>query len=183
VFVKPTGGWADATQTAKLTASDGATDDLLGFSVAVSGATIVAGAPPATVGGNSFQGAAYVFVKPTGGWADATQTAKLTASDGAAGDSLGYSVAASGGTIVAGAIGATVSGHSGQGAAYVFVKPEGGWADATQTAKLTASDGAAGDTLGVSVAVSGNTIVAGALGATVSGHSRQGAAYVFQPRR
>jgi hypothetical protein len=70
-----------------------------------------------------------------------------------------------------------------QGAAYVFVKPAGGWADATQTAKLTASDGAAGDALGFSVAVSSDTIVAGAVGTAVSGHSFQGAAHVFHPRR
>jgi hypothetical protein len=91
-------------------------------------------------------------------------------------------VAVSRDTIVAGAVGATVNGNSGQGAAYVFIKPARGWADATQTAKLTASDGAAGDNFGASVAVSGDTIVAGALGATVNGNSRQGAAYVFGPR-
>ena len=47
----------------------------------------------------------------------------------------------------------------------MFVKPAGGWASATETAKLTASDGAAGDDLGQSVAISGDTIVAGAFGA------------------
>ena len=55
-------------------------------------------------------------------------------------------------------------------------------ATATQTAKLTASNGAARDFLGDSVAVSGDTIVAGAPGATVNGHARQGAAYVFPCR-
>jgi hypothetical protein len=180
VFVEPAGGWANATQTAKLTASDGAADTALGVSVAVSGNTIVAGASGATVGGNSGQGAAYVFVEPAGGWANATQTAKLTASDGAAFSSLGHAVAVSGATIVAGAFGATLSGNTDEGAVYVFVEPAGGWANATQTAKLTASDGAQGDELGTSVAVSAGTIVAGApfvsLGAP---GSYQGAAYVF----
>src|SRR5262249_37478102 len=55
------------------------------------------------VGSHSFQGAAYVFEKPAAGWASASETAKLTASDGAAGDSLGTSVAVSGDTVVAGA--------------------------------------------------------------------------------
>jgi hypothetical protein len=48
-------------QRAKLTASDGATNDHLGLSVSISGDTVVAGADGAAVGGNESQGAAYVF--------------------------------------------------------------------------------------------------------------------------
>ena len=71
VFVKPPGGWGNTTETAKLTASDRAVDDDFGYSVAISGDTIVvaAGSPTAA-------GTAYVFVKPAGGWADATETAR-----------------------------------------------------------------------------------------------------------
>ena len=87
VFTEPGSGWANMTQTAKLTASDGAADDRFGDSVSISGNTVVVGAPNATVGGNSGQGAAYVFTEPGSGWANMTQTAKLTASDGAADDS------------------------------------------------------------------------------------------------
>jgi hypothetical protein len=90
--------------------------------VAVSGHTVVAGAPFATVNGHQFQGAAYVFVKPPGGWASETQQAKLTASDGAFDDMFG-SVAASRDTVVAGAAFATVNGHGIQGATYVFGLP------------------------------------------------------------
>jgi len=181
VFVEPTGGWANATQTAKLTASDGAPEDQLGNSIAMSGDTIVAGAEGVTVDGNAGQGAAYVFVEPTGGWVDAYQTAKLTASDGGAGDGLGLqgTVAISGDTVVAGAQDATVGANAAQGAVYVFVEPTGGWANGTQTAKLTASDGGAGDTLGSSVAISGDRIVAGAQDATVGANADQGAVYVF----
>ncbi|MCP4373695.1 MAG: hypothetical protein GY797_37180, partial [Deltaproteobacteria bacterium] len=91
------------------------------------------------------------------------QTAKLTASDGAAYDRFGYSVAVSENTVVVGAQGDADNGIE-TGAAYVFVKPGSGWADMPQTAKLTASDGAAGDHFGYSVAVSGDTVVAGAVG-------------------
>jgi len=180
VFVKPTGGWSSGTQAAKLSASDGAMDDSLGVSVGVSadGSTVVAGAA-ATVSGHFEQGAVYVFVKPTGGWSSGTQAAKLTASDGAGGDLLGVSVgvSADGSAVVAGAA-ATVGGHIGQGAVYVFVKPAGGWSSGTQAAKLSASDGAGGDLLGVSVGVSadGSTVVAGAPQPTVGS---KGAVYVF----
>ena len=166
VFTQPASGWTDETQAAELTASDGAYGDGLGSSVAVSGATIAAGAPQATVNGNLEQGAVYVFTRVGGTW---TQAAQLTASDGAAYNYLGSSVAVSGTTIAAGAPGATVNGNFYQGAVYVFTKPAGGWADETQAAELTASDGADGDGLGYSVAVSGSTIAA----------ADQGVVYLF----
>ena len=122
MFTRPAGGWATGTQTAKLTAKDGATDDELGFSVAVSadGSTVVAGANGATVSNGARPGAVYVFTRPAAGWSGpGTQTAKLTATDGATNDALGDSVAVSadGSTTVAGAPGA----NSHEGVAYVFV--------------------------------------------------------------
>jgi len=176
VFVKPSGGWAEATQTAKLTASDGAAWDNFGDSVSVSGDTIVVVAGYDDDSGSN-SGSAYVFVKPDGGWSDATQTAKLTASDGAANDNFGESVSVTGGTIVAGAYGDDDNGSL-SGSAYVFVKPSGGWSDATQTAKLTASDGTANDHFGISVSVSGDTIVVGAPHDNDNG-TESGSAYVF----
>ncbi len=181
VFEKPSGGWANATQTAELTASDGAGGDWLGGAVAVSGNTVVAGAYGNNVGPHVAQGAVYVFEKPGTGWANATQTAELTASDGAEEDYLGWSVAVSGNTVVAGALNHNhINGNTGQGAAYVFERPSGAWANATQTAELTASDGAADNYLGESVGVSGNTVVAGARGHEVGSEAFQGAAYVFE---
>ncbi len=178
VFVKPAGGWTSGTQTAKLTASDGASWDRFGISVGVSGNTVVVNAWNSTVSGGHESGAVYVFVRPAGGWANGTETAKLTASDVAA-DLRGLSLAISGDTVVAGARLNDVVGHDAQGSAYVFVKPAAGWSSGTETATLTASDGAAGDYFGNSVAVSGGMIVAGAPYAEVSGHFDGGAAYVF----
>ncbi|MBV9594001.1 MAG: hypothetical protein JO147_09460, partial [Actinobacteria bacterium] len=158
-------------QQAELTAAG---TDELGASVAVSGDTIVAG----TTTGAGGHGAVYVFTMPAGGWQDATQTAVLTASDGASGDAFGRSVAIDGNTVVAGAPGHQVGSNAGQGATYEFTMPAGGWRDATETAELTASGGAAGDALGSSVAVSGQTIAAGAPGPS-SGSSVPGAVYEF----
>ena len=69
-----------------------------------------------------------------------------------------------------------------QGAAYVFVKAGTGWVSMTETAKLTASDGAADDGFGISAAIDGDTVVAGAAGAAIGSNTQQGAVYVFQPR-
>src|SRR5580704_4662182 len=87
----------------------------------------------------------------------AIKTAKLTASDGQQFDTLGWNVAISGNTVAVGAPGATIGSNVGQGAIYIFVKPASGWANMTQTAKLTASDGQADSLLGRGVAISGNT--------------------------
>ncbi len=180
VFTRDSGVWG---QKAKLTASDAAANDEFGISVAVHGNTIVVGAhqdDDATNGDNS--GSAYVFTKPAAGWATATETAKLTASDAAADDEFGISVAVDGDTIVVGAHLHDANTISNAGAVYVFEAPSGGWATATETAKLTASDGAANDDFGISVAVYGDTVVVGAykhdVGVGTDG-ANAGAAYVF----
>jgi FG-GAP repeat len=180
VFVKPPGGWVDMTQTARLVASDGHEGDGLGVSVGVSGNTVVAGAYRAVAQGSDFgPGIAYVFAKPTSGWpANMEQTAELTASDGVSGDFLGWSVSINGKTVVAGAPLASVGSNSGQGAAYLFVEPKGGWINMHENTKLIVSNGATGDNFGQSVGVSGQTVAGGAPYASVS-FFQQGAAYVF----
>ncbi|MGA3025586.1 MAG: BACON domain-containing carbohydrate-binding protein [Bryobacteraceae bacterium] len=153
------------TQQQELTASDGAPNDDFGYSVSVSGDTAVIGACCKTINSNSNQGAAYVFVRSGGVWA---QQQELTAADGAALNYFGQSVSVSGDTAVIGAGGWNAH----QGAAYVFVRSGGVW---SQQGELTASDGALDDGFGYSVSVSANTAVIGAVGR----NSLQGAAYVF----
>ena len=157
-------------QIAKLTASDAAAGDNFGQAVAVSadGSTIVVGSRSAAGGG-----AAYVFTKPVGAFADSTQTAKLTASDG--GGQLGGSVAVSadGSTVAAGAP-AYDGGVGGVGAVYAYQRPGGGWTDATQTAKLSSSSNVSNLALGsgVSIAGDGATIVGGATGSALNPGAR-----------
>jgi uncharacterized protein (DUF2345 family) len=172
VFVEPAGGWSGRlTETAELTASDGITGAALGSSISISSDTVVVGAPA------KMPGAAYVFVKPANGWVTMTQTAKLTASNGVASNQFGASVSISGGTIVVGAPYATEL-NAPVGAAYVFTKPASGWTNITQTATLTASDAASFDRLGQAVAISGDTVVAGAPYA-MGRAANDGAAYIF----
>jgi hypothetical protein len=137
---------------AKLTAPAHGFAQFLGTSVAVSGTTVVAGAPDSE--------AAYVFVRSGTTW---SQQAKLTGPGG-----FGASVALSGLTAVVG----SPAENSGAGAAYVFTRSGTTW---SQQAKLTAADGAADDSFGSSVALSGSTAVAGAPGK----NANAGAAYVF----
>ncbi len=87
-----------------------------------------------------------------------SQVAKLLAGDGAADDRFGYSVSISGDTVVVGAS----EDDSSTGSAYVFERNQTGADNWRQVAKLTASDGAAGDRFGISVSISGDTVVVGA---------------------
>ena len=105
---------------AKLTAADGATGDYFGSSVAIDGATVVVGSPYDDDGGFG-SGSAYVFRTTDDGSASYSQIAKLTASDGAAGDWFGYSLAIDGSTIV---IGAFDNDSNGPGSAYAFMLPD-----------------------------------------------------------
>ena len=114
------------------------------------------------LGKNSAAGAAYIFERNTG-WG---QAKKLTAGDAAADDRFGGSVAISGDTVVVGAW----TENSSPGAAYIF-KRDTGWG---QAKKLTAGDAAAFDYFGLSVAISGDTVVVGAF----SNSKVAGAAYL-----
>ena len=165
-------------QRAYLKASNTGVEDYFGCSVAVSGNTVVIGAPYESssstgVGGNGntngalSSGAAYVFVRSGTSWA---QQAYLKASNTGANDCFGTAVAVSGNTVVVGApyeeSSATgVDGNQGDnsvpssGAAYVFVRAGTDW---TQQAYLKAANTGAWDYFGMSVAISGDTAVVGA---------------------
>ena len=162
VFIKPDPGWADSTEDAKLTASDGDEYHQFGKSVGTDGTTVVVGAPKSFSEENP-PGVAYVFVKPSDRWANATETAQLNASDGHDFDFFGESVGVDGDTIVVGAPLNERDDHP-SGSAYVYVRPDGGWASANETGKLTASDGEMNNQFGFSVAVNGDYILAGNVG-------------------
>ncbi|HND20040.1 MAG TPA: hypothetical protein PLB18_11735, partial [Acidobacteriota bacterium] len=170
VFVRSGTTWS---QQQKLTASDGAASDIFGWSVAITGETAVVGARGDDIGANTDQGSAYVFVRSGTTW---SQQQKLTASDGAAFDQFGLSVAISGETVVVGAAGDDIGAAIDQGSAYVFVRSGATW---SQQQKLTASDGAGDDEFGQSVAISGETVVVGAFLDDIGANIDQGSVYVF----
>lgn len=103
-------------------------------------------------------GAVYLFERQGGVW---VQTARLESSDLASMDFLGYSVGASGDTVVAGAWGDD-DGGSLSGAAYVFERNFGGAGVWGQRAKIVNPAPAGNDVFGSSVAIDGDTLVVGA---------------------
>jgi len=168
VFKRSGTSW---TQEAKLLPSDGATNDLFGSSVSISGDYAVVGAWRDDDNG-SLSGSAYLFKRIGTSWA---QEAKLLPSDGAAGDYFGWSVSISGDYAV---VGATFDGDNGSasGSAYVFKRSGTSW---VEEAKLLASDGAARDWFGWSVSISGDYAVVGARFDDDNGDA-SGSAYLFK---
>jgi hypothetical protein len=180
VFERNQGGADNWGQVKRLAASDGAADDNFGVSVAIDGDTVVVGAYRDDVGSYTDQGSVYVFMRDQGGAGNWGQVIKLTAIDGARSDSFGVSVAIDGDTVIVGAYGDNVSYSPSQGSAYVFARNQGGADNWGQVIKLTASDGAAFDRLGLSVAVDGDTAVVGAYHDDIGRYGdRQGSAYLF----
>lgn len=142
------------TQKQIFTAPDAMPGDAFGQSVALTDNYLVIGAPRNNVLGVD-SGAAYIYQREGGKWRYQT---KITASDGAAGDLFGISVAIDGNTIL---VGADLHDEKAEnaGAVYVYVVQNNQW---QQQAKLVASDGGKTDIFGVRVAISGDTALVSA---------------------
>jgi len=165
----------DYSLETKLLAADGQAGDWFGFSIGISGDTVVVGARWDDDNGSD-AGSAYVYER-TGLTSPWLQTQKLLASDGSARDAFGRAVAIAGDTII---VSARFDDDTGQtsGSAYVFER-SGPGAPFVEVQKLLASDGDLGNWFGHHVALEDDVLVLGApeestLGPTV------GAAYVFE---
>jgi trimeric autotransporter adhesin len=171
VFTRTKSGWK---QSATLAESDPSADggDNFGWAVAISGNTIVAGAPthPYGTGSSAGNGEAYVFARHGAGW---KQTAELKGTN-----EFGRSVAVSGATVVVG----SPYDAGGGGRAYVYAETAGAWKrSATLKGSDTTDNGGpleAGDHFGQSVAIAGTTIAVGA-----PQHAAVGRVYVFTRKR
>ena len=135
----------DGNQLDIITASDGAADDRFGQSVAVGCGRIVVGAPFDI----TYSGSAYIYDL------DGDNEIKITAPVVGAFDLFGISVAVGSGRIVVGVYGDDENGAA-AGAAHIFDL------NGTHLSKITASDGAVSDQLGLSVAVGCGRVVVGA---------------------
>ena len=118
---------------------------------------------------------AAVFVSPSASGQVLNESAKLLASDTAAGDGFGRFVSIAGDVAV---VGAFLDGDNGpnSGSAYVFRWNGTSW---VQEQKLLASDGAADDVFGGCVSVSGGVAIVAAPYHDDNGSS-SGSAYVFR---
>jgi hypothetical protein len=186
VYVRNGSNW---TQQAKLLANDGALGDKFGYSVTVSGDTVVIGAYNDD-GPFADTGSAYVFTRSGTTW---TQQQKLTASDGTASDEFGNAVAIDGDVIAVGAHFADLPSNAASGSVYLFQRSGTAW---TPTQKLIPIPGPfpvpagfvqkpfvnyspiLGDHFGESIAMNGGRMAVGASTSDLPATSA-GAVYVF----
>jgi hypothetical protein len=165
IYEKPQDGWHDMTQTAEMSATTGVRLNQLGATVAIGGDTVAA------IGRNSNLGdGIFVYVKPPSGWVDGTPSATLLGS----GPGM-LALDQRGVTIVSGT---PFSLKNGAGTVRSYVEPQSGWQD-TAHADHTFAGLSDSDSLGSGVGVQASTIAGGAPGATVNGHTGQGAVYVY----
>lgn len=177
VYTHSGGSWSEQ---AKLSATDGDSDDNFGTAGALSGdgqrAIVTAGGDEDPNGPGS--GSAYVFSRANGSW---TQQSKLIADDGDADDTFGSAVALdeTGTTALIAASNDDDPYGSNSGSVYAFTLTENVW---VQQAKINPTDGDPGDRFGASVALSddGTTALIGAAEDASPGSEGQGSVYVYQ---
>jgi hypothetical protein len=163
---------AHTTEIARLEPAEVQAGDRFGESVGISLTTAVVGAPyHDAMGADAGSAFVYTYDGATGTW---PLQKRLLALDGLAGDELGQSCSIDGDTLVLGAPGCDDTAAD-AGAVYVFVRSGTTW---TAQSKLLASNGAAGDRFGSSVAMVGDTVVVGAALSDPNG-ADSGAAYVY----
>lgn len=158
VFTRNGGTWAEE---AYLKASNRSAGDFFGISVALdsAGETLAVGANLKDSNGPD-SGAVYVFRRggvPTT-W---TEEANIKGDNTAAGDEFGRRVVLDGDTLAVGAYRENGNGLVDSGAVYVFRRDGSPW---KQEAYLKASNAASNNRLGFSIALSGDTLVAGSSG-------------------
>ncbi|MEO7433002.1 MAG: hypothetical protein ABIR62_13465 [Dokdonella sp.] len=165
VFVRGDGSWP---QQARLTdGGSGAGPVAFGAAVAVQGDLIAAG----EIGSSTAPqpGNVQLFARSGSSW---SPQAMIQPADGTVNDGFGSSIALNGSTLAVGAPTADIGIETDGGAVYVFTNSGGVW---SQQAKITASVAAKLAGFGTSVALSGDTLVIGAVDAAQT----RGAAYVY----
>jgi hypothetical protein len=194
IYNKPARGWKSTS--AAVTLSNPTTNrfDDFGLGLAVSGTTLIIGAPSHNIGTAVYAGIAYVYLEPRAGWGHATLARTLESHAPMTNDLFANqgAIAVAGRTVAIGApaYAPNIAG-TGPGVGEVFVEPAAGWKirkpllhPLTQTATLTASGAPNGSAVGYSVAMSGGTIALGAPVQTEHSKPFVGAAYLFtEPRR
>ena len=175
IFVRSGTTWA---QQAMLKAPDAGAGDLFGRSVDIDGDTVIVGSPLHDVQGHGDQGSAYIYVRSGTTW---TLQAQIWADDGGGGEFFGNSVAISGDSVICGApYDEVFADVNDSGSAYVFVRSGTIWAQQDRLEPFFNFNVAAGDNLGLSVAIDGDTAVAGAPFKDFNGVGDSGAAWVFR---
>ncbi|MCJ7486258.1 MAG: FG-GAP repeat protein, partial [Candidatus Aminicenantes bacterium] len=170
LYERNRGGTDAWGEVKKITAGDAQDYDRFGYSIAIEGDVLAVG---------SVRGVVYIYYRDQGGADQWGEVTRIVGSDTGSHDGFGRSLALAGDRLIVGAPDHGGSGYS-QGAAYIFYRDLGGIDTWGQVAKLMAGDAHDFESLGSSVAISGEHAVVGAVGGDVDD---TGSAYVFARTR
>jgi hypothetical protein len=170
VFTRSGTTW---TQQAKLTGSTVVSGDEFGYSVAISGDTIVVGARAESSTDDAYNGDAYVFTRSGTTW---SQQAKFSDTLSSGNSHFGYSVDIDGNTIVVGAPMDSPGTSDHRGRCHIYTRSGTSWSLQQSLASSTGDDYAY---FGADVAIDGDTVVVGSSVEDSSGNNNCGAAYIF----
>jgi hypothetical protein len=175
VLERNKGGIGNWGEVKKLTASDGSPSDWFGFRLDAHGDTLIVG----TWRAGANYGAVYVYSRDHSGANNWGEVKKLVALDPQPNDQFSRAAAVEGDVIV---VGAYQYGHAGPGKAYLFERNKGGSNNWGLVKKFTVNDGAADDSFGGRIAISGDTLAIGCGKHDWAGENA-GAVYIFERNR
>ncbi len=158
----------------KITDATGAAGDQFGYSVSISGNYTIIGAFRDDLGANTDQGSVSIYRYNGSIW---VLWQKITDATGTAGDNFGKSVSISGNYAIVGAPQESVGANAFQGSASIYRYNGSNW---ELLSKITDATGAASDSFGWSVSISGSYAIVGAPYDNVGANSDQGSASIYQ---
>ena len=167
IFTRNSNAWS---QQAKIKPNDGAANDQFGLSVSISGDYAIVGADNDDDNGDD-SGSAYIFTRNDSNW---SQQTKIKPNDGTNTDGFGASVSISGDYAIVGSQFDDDNG-SASGSAYIFTRNGSTW---SQQTKIKPNDGTTVDRFGLSVSISGDYAIVGAIWDDDNG-ANSGSAYIF----
>jgi hypothetical protein len=136
----------------KMSNPTGATEDLFGTSVSLSGDYLIVGSPGDDVGANNSQGSVTIYKHTAGfGW---QEMQKITDANGLAGDQFGFHVSISGNCAIVGAYQDDVGTNTNQGSASIYIRVGYGWG---KVQYVTDPMGNASDQFGKAVGIDPDT--------------------------
>jgi len=167
IYVRNVGSWVQQGPKLVGTGSVGVVEQGRSVSLSADGNTAIVGGEA----DNGGQGAAWIYVRSGGSWVQ--QGAKLvgTGNTGAARQGASVSLSADGNTAIVGG----EADNGGQGAAWIYVRSGGSWAQQGTKLVGTGNTGAANQGISASLSADGNTAIVGGW----LDNSSQGAAWIY----
>lgn len=160
--------------------ADSSPSDNFGGAVALYNDVLAVGSQGDDTGTTSNHGSVYIFTKNKGGNDNWGLEKKIFASNNAAEDKFGTSLALEGSTLAVGSPYGDAPGKINAGCAYLYSRDAGGTDQWGEIKMLYASDGTANDKFGAAISLSGSRLAVGAPADGTGTNVQHGSVYLFE---